>query len=149
MFKIIYDWDDADNIEMNLVAEASNRLGIGEYQAFQLGFAAWYGFDPDPELLHQPFFQYLYHNDIPFWARHFARKVIQEDDRGELNPDDAQYHRFDAESMRVNPVVPHWLKGLLVAGFFSLMIAMVLAFSYGTIPTDQRCWFPPCPQMIN
>ena len=144
MLKIFYELDEMDNIESNLLAEAANRLDVGEYQIFQLGYEAWYGGKLDHQRLESIFFDYLINNKIPPWARHYARKIIEQDDAGELDYRDPHYHRFDAKSMRTDSKPVDWLKIgavlLIVVAFFGASMFLLRGKSYDDFP----CHFPPC-----
>jgi len=149
MFKIFYDLDDLDNIESNLVAQASSRLDIGEFQVFQLSYVAWHGHDAEPAQMEAIFFKYLYEDEMPPWVRHYTRQIIQQDEAGLLAPGDPSYHRFDAASMRTGTVVPTWIRAILVFSFLLFLVGVAMTFIYGSIPNDIQCWFPPCPQITN
>ena len=144
MFRWIYRLDETDSIEANLVAEASNRLMVGEFQLFQLAYEAWYGNAPNADLLEPMFFDYLMHNEIPFWARNFARRTIESDDRGELNAQDARYHQFDrdfgADTAQRHGV---WRVATVFAVTVLFLAWMVLA-EWEPTPEINRCHFPPC-----
>ena len=76
MFKFLFQVDDRDNIEANQVAEAANRLGVGEFKLFQVAFQAWHGREIDPDQLEWIFWNYMANDQVPPWARHFARVII-------------------------------------------------------------------------
>ena len=144
MLKIFYELDEMDNVESNLLAEASNRLDVGEFQIFQLAYEAWYGCELDPQRLEAIFFDYLINNKIPPWARHYARKIIEKGDAGELDYRESHYHRFDAESMDVHSKRAGWLiigtVLLVVIAFFGSIMFLLQGKSYEDFP----CQFPPC-----
>ena len=144
MLKIFYDLDEMDNIESNILAEAANRLDVGEFQIFQLAYEAWYGGELDPQRLEAIFFDYLINNMIPPRARHYARNIIAQDDAGELDYRDPNYHRFDAKSMSVNSKRAGWLiigtVFLVVIAFFGSIMFLLQGKSYDDFP----CQFPPC-----
>ncbi len=100
MFKIFFELGEMDNIEKNLLAEASNRLDVGEFQFLQLGYAEWFGSELDAKSMEAVFFAYLTQDTVPHWARHYARKVIALSDEGKLDHNDPRFHRYDASSMR-------------------------------------------------
>ena len=66
------------------------------------------------------------------------------DEKGELNPNDAQFHRFDVAGMRGFSRKIGALKVLaillVVVAFFGVSIAMLHDSNSGTF----RCNFPPC-----
>lgn len=144
MLKFLYDLGDGDDMESNLVAEASNRLDVGEFQVFQLGFANWHGRDADPQMLEKVFFDYLYQNQVPSWARDFSRKIIALDEKGKLDANEAQYHRYDPAGLRPLSLASGATK---MAVFFICVVAFLgiaIFLLYDSVPDDQPCQFPPC-----
>lgn len=144
LLKFLYDLEDGDSVDANIVAEASNRLSTGEFQVFQLGYADWYGRDPEPSLLESSFFAYLYHNQVPSWARHFSRRIIAQYDRGELDSNAPHFHRFDPGSIyTVNPATGLAKIIALFVGVTAFLIAGLMLLN-GVVPEDQKCNYPPC-----
>lgn len=144
MLKILYQLDDLDNIEANLMAEAANRLGVGEFQFFQLAYYSWFGRDLHAKLMERAFLEYMLQDKVPPWARQFARNIIRMDEEGRLNPGDASYHRFD-QSL---PGAAHTLRGVttvIATLLFALVFIYLMLTGLDTEPSDtQRCYFPPC-----
>ena len=144
MLKIFFELDDMDNIEKNLMAEASNRLDVGEYQVFQLSYEAWFGSEPDKKQLERIFFDYLTNDKVPPWARHYARIIIDKYDEGELDYNNPHYHRFDATSMQNVSVN----EGLLKIAVIALVVVVLLGASIMMLNErendDFPCHFPPC-----
>lgn len=144
MFKNIFHLDEFDTVEHNMVAEAANQLEVGEFQVFQLGYESWFGNTPDPKLLEQVFFAYLLEQKIPHWTRHYARKIINLSEKGELEPYDPVYHRFDHDFHKRMPT----RKGVLL--FLATTVIFVfffLAFYISLeryLPDDTGCLYPPC-----
>ncbi len=133
-----------DNVENNLLAEASNRLDVGEFQVFQLSYNEWHGNDLEPQRMEQLFFEYLTENKLPPWARHYARHIIDLDDQGLLEYTDSHYHRYDANS--VEPV--NIRTGLATVIALALFMAAFIIISVITLDRNSgdtpRCNFPPC-----
>ena len=145
--KILFQLDDLDNIEANLVAEAANRLGVGEFQFFQLAFQAWYGHEIDPAQLERDFWSYLTHDEVPPWVRHYARNIIKADDEGELDQNEHYYHRHD----RFGPnIIYDWrekLKAILLLVFMVVFFLFVLYIYEQHVPEKYQCNFPPCSEI--
>ncbi len=144
MLKIFYQIDEMDSIEANLVAEAANRLDIGEFQVFQLSYLDWFGHEVEEKSLEKIFFAYLMENRIPPWARHYARKIIDLDDKGELDYHHSSYHGFDVESMKPGERKVGALKAaavlVIVAAAFGASLYLLHGHDSGMFP----CQFPPC-----
>ncbi|MCZ6474019.1 MAG: hypothetical protein O6934_11320 [SAR324 cluster bacterium] len=144
MLKIFYELGEMDNIEDNLLAEASNRLDVGEFQVFQLSYNEWHGNDLEPKRMEQMFFDYLTENKLPPWARHYARRIIDLDDQGKLEHTDLHYHRYDVN--RADPL--NIKKGLTTIIAVTLFMAAFLIISSILLDKSRedlpRCYFPPC-----
>jgi hypothetical protein len=78
-----------------LVCTAANILQVGEFQLLQLAYHGWFGRDLPEARIAPLFTAYMLRNEVPHWARHYARTLILRDQRGELDSDDPRYHRFD------------------------------------------------------
>jgi hypothetical protein len=77
------------------IAQAANTLQIGEFQLLQLAYAEWYGEELPDAMTDQLFANYMLRKQVPHWARHYARRVIDWESRGLLNHGDPGYHRYD------------------------------------------------------
>ena len=142
--KILYSLEEPED---NVVAQAANRLGVGEFQIFQLAHADWFGKEADAKRLEPVFFRYLMHDQTDPWVRHFARRIVDLDDRGVLDTGSEHYHRYDARSMRplsrVSGVVRFTMVILFVVVFFGVSMFAL----NGIIPEPFGCLFPPCPSI--
>lgn len=58
------------------VAEAAEVLAIGEFELFQLAHLWWYDNPGDEALLTDAFGDYLVHEGVPPWVRHYCRRVL-------------------------------------------------------------------------
>ena len=65
MFKLFFQEGEGDDPQKNLIAEAANRLDVGEFQLFQLGYEAWYGHTPEPDRIEPHFYSYMVNDDPP------------------------------------------------------------------------------------
>ncbi len=144
MLKIFFELGEMDNVEANLLAEAANRLGVGEFQIFQLSYNEWHGNDLDEKLMERVFFEYLTADKVPPWARHYARRIIDQFDQDELQYNDPHYHRYDAKSMQtVSKTI-----GLLKIGAFALVMAILFGAAIVLLDDytkdSEPCYFPPC-----
>ena len=75
--------------ERAVVCEAANVLQVGEFQLLALAARHWFGRDLPEPALGRLFSRYLLRDEVPPWARHFARGVLARADRGELGGADA------------------------------------------------------------
>lgn len=105
-FKVLLrpDREERENGPRALIARAANILQIGEFQLLQLAYRDWHGEDLSEHRLSGLFATYMLNGDVPPWARHFARRILEQEGRGDLNENDPNFHRFDHEyhGRRVN-----------------------------------------------
>lgn len=147
MLRILYRLAETDTIEANLVAEAANRLGVGEFQFFQLAHEAWFGATVNPEALEPVFLSYMLNDNVPPYVRHFARNVIQRDDAGKLDAQADEFHRFDrGTTRRALLSLPRGVTIVtLVVVFTATFMALMLYQHRPAIIGTPNCQFPPCP----
>ncbi|NKB55619.1 MAG: hypothetical protein GKS00_04715 [Alphaproteobacteria bacterium] len=88
------DQEDA-NPESAEIAQAANILQIGEFQLLQLAYKDWHGKELPEALTDRLFADYMLRKQVPHWARHYARRILDWDKRGLLNAGDSTYHRYD------------------------------------------------------
>jgi len=86
------------------ISHAANLLQIGEFQILQIAYAEWHGQDLTGPGLDQMFKAYMLKGAVPPWARHYARKIIAGAETGDIDIDDAEFHRFDSEYFRHEPL---------------------------------------------
>jgi hypothetical protein len=89
--------DQEEDPERTVVARAANILQVGEFQLMQLAYEDWYGQELPAALCDQLFQAYMLRGEIPTWARHYARSIIDFQERGLIDCNDAYYHRYDRE----------------------------------------------------
>ena len=141
MFKLLYHPGEIDDPEADVIAEASNRLDVGEFQVFQLGYESWYGRAPDSQMIELCFVGYLTDNRMPPWARHYAREIIKLDDGGGLDSTDPVYHRFDPPH-RAPARIYGWSILLGTLGVVALFLTLIAVG--GEMVDAPPCMFPPC-----
>ena len=139
--KILYSLEEPED---NVVAQAANRLGVGEFQIFQLAHADWFGTEADTQWLEPVFFRYLMNDQTDSWVRHYARRIVELDDRGVLDHDNARYHRYDARSMRPLSRASGVLRFSAVVLFIIIFFSVAITALDGIIPEPLDCLFPPC-----
>jgi hypothetical protein len=142
--KILYSPEEPED---NVVAQAANRLGVGEFQIFQLAHADWFGTEADAKRLEPVFFRYLMHDQTDPWVRHFARRIVDLDDRGALERDSERYHRYDAGSMRPLSRTSGLIRFLAVVLFVIVFFGVAIFALNGVVPEPFGCIFPPCPSI--
>jgi len=145
MLRFFYRPDRLDNIEANMVAEAANRLGVGEFQFFRLAHEQWHARIVPPESLEPAFMDYMLADKVPHYVRHFARSVIDQSDRGLLDPEAAHFHRFDRGTERRAGSLGGAATVALVLLFTALFLGLTIYTYEPRMPPGERCNYPPCP----
>ncbi len=112
--------DQEEDPERTVVAPAANILQVGEFQLMQLAYHDWYGQELPAALCDQLFQAYMLRDEIPTWARFYARRIIEFEDRGLIDCNDAYYHRYDREYVTH---VPQGVRQFTVA---SVILASIL-----------------------
>ncbi|MCZ6862008.1 MAG: hypothetical protein O7I42_17315 [Alphaproteobacteria bacterium] len=140
LLKTLIQPDHDENQERAEVADAANLLQVGEFQLLQLAFHDWHERDMPQAMVDPIFTRYMFHNDVPFWARQYARKILEIDKRGELDDNQPHYHRYDAEYRTHVPGGAKkfiWAAMILVVAIFgSILLADGITSRGGSI-------FPP------
>ena len=121
---------DGDELKLKdrlVVISAANQLQVGEFQLLQLAYREWYGEDLPEALVSKLFTSYMLHNRVPPWARHYARRIIDGYERGDLDDNAPKFHRYDDE---YHSHVPQGVQrfcvavaGVIIAVFGSIYIA--------------------------
>ncbi len=126
LFKTLLRPDREEDPEATLIARAANILQVGEFQFLQLAYADWHGRDMSAELCTKLFRAYMMYNEVPVWARHFARWVIRQEEIGEIDSRDAQYHRYDHDYVTYVPQgVRKFIVATMIVAF--IMVSAILA----------------------
>lgn len=83
------------NPEAAEVAQAANILQIGEFQLLQLAYRDWHSAELPETLTDKLFACYMLRKQVPHWTRHYARRIIDWNERNILDADNRDYHRHD------------------------------------------------------
>ena len=118
------DHDDEEMKERTVLIAAANQLQVGEFQFMQLAYLEWFGEDLPEALISKLFTDYMLKSEVPFWARDYARKILDGCDRGTIDENAPQYHRYDHE---YGKPVPHAIRR------FSIAVACLVLFLGGGI----------------
>ncbi len=125
-FKTLLRPDREEDPEATLIARAANILQVGEFQFLQLAYADWHGCDMSTELCAKLFRAYMMHNEVPVWARHFARWVIRQDEIGMIDSREDRFHRYDHDYVTFVPQgVRKFVVATMIVAF--IMVSAILA----------------------
>ena len=140
-FQTLLRPDHDEHPERALVARAANLLQVGEFQLLQLAYHEWFGFDMPAAQIDRIFSQYMLHNEVPHWARHYARRILDLDEGGAEDLDaDPAYHRYDAEYVTF---VPKGVQRFCLACMV-LAVALIGGIWVGQLkPTEATSVLPP------
>lgn len=87
--------------DCHAVTAAAKALGLREYDYFRLAYRRWFGRLPAESVLEAAFSRYMFAEDVPPWARHLSRDVLDRRRHGILGED-----AFGAERFRDRPSRP-------------------------------------------
>lgn len=123
LLKALWRPDLEEDPERTIIAAAANIIQVGEFQLLQLAYHHWYGEDMTPSQSDAMFQAYMLRGDVPSWARHYARNIIAGSEKGKLDENSSDYHRYDHDyvtqvpnGMRHFCLVSMVLAGVLVGG---------------------------------
>ena len=110
-----------------VVAEASARLDLGEFDLFGQAYRWWFGRAPAAEQLERAFAAYMFHGTVPPWVRHYAREVLC------ANLTDATTRaRLGLDRLPTPPPAPRHGKAIVTATFaaFLVLFTVILNTTY-------------------
>lgn len=134
------DQEELDNLERREVGRAANILQVGEFQLLQLAYREWHGKDLPESLVDRLFHGYMIHNEVPHWARHYARQILRLDEQGRVDDQEGRYHRYDYDFQHP---APHGFKKFAIAtGIVCLLFGSALLGAVMTA-NHSATQFPP------
>jgi len=134
------DKEESELGERMLVAKAANALQVGEFQLLQLAYRDWHDKDLPESLITVLFSSYMLKDEVPHWARHYARKIIDAEAKGVLNDNDASFHDYDHD---YHTSVPGGVRRFwLAVGVLFIIIGGAIALS-DLSTMKSASMFPP------
>jgi hypothetical protein len=91
------DKEEREKSDRRTISDAANLLEVGEFQLLQLAYRDWHGEDLPTAQFDRLFDSFMVDGVAPPWARHYARKIVQEERLGQLDGQQRGYHRYDCE----------------------------------------------------
>jgi len=135
------DREEHEQSDRSEVAKAANILQVGEFQLLQLAYFDWFDEDLPEPMVDKLFRAYMLKDEVPHWARYYARKVIEGERRGIVDINHASFHRYDHD------YVTHVPKGVKrfsqAAIFLVLFIAGGMVFSHFAASGKASSVLPP------
>lgn len=133
-------FDENIRPDVQAVLDAAALLDITEYDVFHLAYARWHGERADENTMEPFFVAYMFHDVVPLWVRHFARKVQDLSRLGRLDRASMGVELLPSTRRMVRAGVRYTV-GIVTA----LLVLLVLAqFAAQFIGLSARCFFPPC-----
>jgi len=134
------DREEREDAERREVGRAANILQVGEFQVLQLAYRAWHEEDLPESQMDRLFHDYMMLDDVPHWARHYARQVLRLEEAGRLDANRPQYHRYDSAFDRR---IPKGARRLwVITGCIAILFVMAAILS-GYSPGKAVSPFPP------
>lgn len=115
LYNIFFRPDLEEDSEKAEIAEAANLLQVGEFQLLQLAYYDWFGRELHEEECDRLFAEYMLAQKVPFWARHYARSIVDQVRANQIDPDHAGFHRYDRDYVTH---VPDGVRRFWVTAFF-------------------------------
>ena len=84
------------------VAEAAEVLAVGEFELFALAHRWWFDTPCDDARLNHVFGEFLVHERVPPWVRHYCRRVLILAAVGQLDPKDFGVERPSVRRLSVS-----------------------------------------------
>jgi len=131
-----------------LISQAANILQIGEFQLLQLAYHEWFGRNLPEPLVSRLFAKYMLQDEVPHWARHYARLIMMREQRGVLNCGDPAYHRFDNGYAHQMPTSIRAFVAINLLIAFTMAVMLLAASVFSTestsllppyFPADELC----------
>lgn len=123
------------------VLDASAALEVTEFRLFELAWQDWFGKRPDERRLERHFAAYMFAERVPHWVRNFARRILDLDAQGRLDPRSfGIWRRLPSTRMRF--VAKLYLAALLL--LFVVLAASALNLDEHLLSFYRGCYFPPC-----
>ena len=124
--------------DAELITEAAAALDTSEISIFRRAWSHWYGGPADEARIEPSFIVYMFGGRAPHWARDYARRVVEENRAGEIEP-----QAWGTRSPYVrNPLLGFSLAVLTVLIVIGLVVAADIAAHY--IAGIENCFTPPC-----
>ncbi len=124
-FETLFHPEREEDLTRTEIARAANELEVGEFQFLQLAYHHWFGHDMSESASRALFSAYMLEHEVPVWARHYARQVLQAALRGDIDETDPRYHRYDDAYVTQ---IPDGLRRFLAAAF---VVALVVGGGIG------------------
>lgn len=136
------DREELEMAERTTVGKAANLLQVGEFQFLQLAYRDWFGHDLPDALVDRLFTAYMVRSEVPHWARHYARVILEKEQQGLIDDNDPAYHRYDAEyHAEVPQGAKRFTRAVLVLSFLMGALILVAELSVGTPTTILPPYF--------
>ncbi len=110
---------DVTGKDVERVESSSRLLQISEFRFFQLAYSRWYGSGISEKNMEHIFADYMLKDEVPHWARHFARQVLSRYFQGLLDP-----HEYNIECI----LPPHKFKDSKV--FITIFMILIYLIFY-------------------
>ncbi|HEX9648311.1 MAG TPA: hypothetical protein VGB88_12475 [Alphaproteobacteria bacterium] len=121
------------------VLDSAGLLEVSEFEVFRMAYASWFGEptgDSDRRVLDRYFFDYLYRDKVPPWARAFTREVVRRADANCLD-------LADYGIVHPPPTPTMIYLGIRYAIWAAFTIAFIVATAH-MVNGPEGCILPPC-----
>lgn len=132
-------FDEDMGSDVQEVLDASALLEINEFEVFRIAYAGWFGERATDRLIEPFFTDYMFHDIVPSWVRHFTRRVLKLSREGHLEPREfGILPRPFRQDMAAKGI-----RYLIIAIFWVTLLVILAHFATRLWP-EAQCFFPPC-----
>lgn len=123
------------------VLDASAALEVTEFRLFELAWRDWFGKRPDEQRLERHFAAYMFADQVPHWVRNFARRILDLDAHGRLDP----------RSFGIWARLPSTRMRFIAKLYVAVLLLLFLVLTVSALNLDEQilsfyreCYLPPC-----
>jgi hypothetical protein len=106
--------------DVSTVLDAAALLDTSEFNIFTIGYNKWFGENASIKAIENYYAAYMYNAVVPYWARHFARTIIQLSNTGRLNP-----NNFIEEKTLVSKKSIQIARIFIISGMVTMLVLLL------------------------
>lgn len=141
LWEIVFHPEREEQSARGEIIDAANQLETGEFQVLQLAYLENFGRPMEEARAREYFQSYILANKVPWWARAYARRILELARENRLDMSDPHYHQFDSECYRESGQKHHAFWPLV--GMAVLILIFILWLT-GITTYEGASLLPPC-----
>ena len=125
---------DTGTEDTRAVVQASEALGLREFDLFRLAHFRWFGHDATEKAIEAAFADYMFQEQVPPWVRHLCRDILTRQSLDLLDPVELGVDRF-----RRRDKVPRVGRLFLAIAAILMLIVYISILTTPLGPDDAAC----------